>query len=300
MVLATVCLICQFFGVGSITARAQPVKPTIELELKEGLLTANIKDALLAEVMTRISADLGIKMFLKGDLKSPVTALFSEVPLAEAIRLLTDGHSLAIIYRSDDSHINPAGEIQIAGIWVFEGNGRKNVEVIDRSRPEDLNEKSAPEETETSASNKREHAAENLKKIEFIDQEEPPGEDDEVGMWSRILNRDENIENRKKAIRVLEQIGSEEAVNAIADLLKEDTASMRNLAVESLSRIQSDLATQILGQVVFGDRDPEVRIAAVQALGYKYGEASVAFLIEATKDPDEQVRKAARNALGQE
>lgn len=291
LIVAVVSLLCQFFGIESITARAQTAKPLIKLELRAEKLSANISNVPLSEVLTQLGKELGIRIYLRGELNSPSNVSFSAVPLTEAIRLLTVGHSLVIMYRPDNIQEVQDSLSRITGIWVFENKGAPASNTVGRSSAEEVNDSpSAEPEPEPVASNR----------TELVDQDKDSKDDTELGTWSRILRRNEDPETREKALRVLEQIGTEKAVSTIAELLKDDSASMRNLVVDSLSRIQSEQATLILGQIVFGDRDPEVRLAAVQALGYKYGEASVAFLIAATKDKDDRVSKAARIALGQE
>jgi hypothetical protein len=74
-------------------------------------------------------------------------------------------------------------------------------------------------------------------------------------------------------------------------------ASARMEVVSLLESIESDRIVPLLGQILFGDPDPGVRLAAMEALARQRGEAAKAFLEAATNDRDTAVRETAILAL---
>jgi HEAT repeat protein len=72
---------------------------------------------------------------------------------------------------------------------------------------------------------------------------------------------------------------------------------VRTEVVRALAEIGGEQATMTLGQAVFGDTDPEVRLAAVDALEKLAGLQARVFVEAATKDFDPRVAGAAREAL---
>lgn len=106
---------------------------------------------------------------------------------------------------------------------------------------------------------------------------------------------DEHPTTRQYAIRHLASTGN---VNLIADALGDPDPNVRLIVIESLMHITPEVAQPLLGQILFSDPEPRVRIAAVKLISsYPDTEASRAFLNQAAKDISAEVRNIAKEAL---
>jgi HEAT repeat protein len=121
---------------------------------------------------------------------------------------------------------------------------------------------------------------------------------DAVSALSLLLAEDPAPGVQRAAIEALHGIGGEAMVPALEAGLSGDDASVRHAAVDAIGSIGGERALLDLGQVVFGDPEPEVRRLAVDYLAGDPGEPARAFLEAAAEDADPEVREAARGALG--
>ena len=71
--------------------------------------------AALADVLTAIGERARLRVVLDGDLTAPVTQRLDNVPIDEAVRRLTRGHSLVLVYSGG---ADPANGVALTEIWV--------------------------------------------------------------------------------------------------------------------------------------------------------------------------------------
>ncbi|WNM32824.1 HEAT repeat domain-containing protein [Streptomyces sp. Li-HN-5-11] len=102
---------------------------------------------------------------------------------------------------------------------------------------------------------------------------------------------------RARAVQALGTIGNPGDTDLLLNSLGDDHGSVRLRAAEALGRLSCSRASTALGQVAFHDSDPDVRNAAVEALGSMDGTA-VPVLLSLLSDSSATLRLAAARQLG--
>ena len=102
---------------------------------------------------------------------------------------------------------------------------------------------------------------------------------------------------RGEAALALKSIGGEAASKALVLGLGDVEPEVRFQAVEAMGEAASFRNTLALGQVLFGETDPEIRMSAIAGLSRVSSEAALAFLEAAAQVPHEQVRDYANDIL---
>ena len=105
-----------------------------------------------------------------------------------------------------------------------------------------------------------------------------------------------NVEVRLAAINALGGMARPETIAILHAALKDDEPIIRDAAVAALGNTRSAKAIPALTEAI-QNKDTKVRADAVQAL-VKLGRDSLEVMIEASKDKDWQVRRAATDGLG--
>ena len=90
---------------------------TFEVSARGGLLTVRALAASLADVLRVIGERTGVQMKLRGDLTTPVTARFTDVPIDEVIKRLARGYSVCLLYSSP----RPDGLVVWREAWIIAG-----------------------------------------------------------------------------------------------------------------------------------------------------------------------------------
>ena len=83
---------------------------------------------------------------------------------------------------------------------------------------------------------------------------------------ARTLIQDADASVRGQAAAVLEDIAGEEAIRALEAGLGDPNPAVRIKVIGSLEALQAEEAIPTLGQVLFSDPSPQVRLAAVAAI----------------------------------
>jgi HEAT repeat protein len=147
--------------------------------------------------------------------------------------------------------------------------------------------------------------AQKPKEVETVFQ----GNQDEVSFWIKQL-KDTNLQNRKRAMETLVNIGSPAIPSLTQELTEPDEKFRRRVAQIILqitvqfnqqARTQATDAVNQLGKILGKDPDEEVRILVADILGNMgvAGKDAIPALIESLKnDPSSQVSSSAANALG--
>ena len=113
-----------------------------------------------------------------------------------------------------------------------------------------------------------------------------------------VLSDDEYPTVRLQAAIALRRLGGAAASVLVKGLGDED-AAVRTEVVRALGEVGGGKATQALGRMVFGEKDPTVRWIVVQSLAAQRSKAARMFLESAARDQDNRVRETAKQALAQ-
>ena len=114
----------------------------------------------------------------------------------------------------------------------------------------------------------------------------------------RVLHTEPSLVLRVHAVCILAEVGGEESVPALSDVLLHDPDPLvRHEAAFSLGQMGFPEGNKALSKAVIEDRDPIVRHESAAALGSVGSSESEAVLTKALSDPDEMVRNSARASL---
>lgn len=108
--------------------------------------------------------------------------------------------------------------------------------------------------------------------------------------------KNENVDVRLAAINALGGMARPDTISILHAALKDDEPIIRDAAVAALGNTGSAKAIPALTEAI-QNKDTKVRADAVQAL-VKLGRDSLEVMVEASKDKDWQVRRAATDGLG--
>jgi len=123
--------------------------------------------------------------------------------------------------------------------------------------------------------------------------------DPEARAAIRKLLHDTNARVREQAAQVLGNISDKEATPDLMELVADSEAAVRRRAVLGLTRLEARDASPALTERLTSDQDERVRAAAADGLGKLKSTQAAGALLEALKDPSENVRAEAIASLGE-
>ena len=261
------------------TALAKTISttPIIEITLKDELISAELVDAPLIDVLQRVKKEFGFKAHFHGDLSELLTLSFTDIPLDKCLRLLTINHSLSVASLPTTTEQPEQNEAKhIAEVWVIsrsETSKTFNTTPAEPPRP-------APALT-----------SDTVDVSEELQEPSEKGDIEGVPLDQLLNNPNAEKSAQLNAIKNLVAIGDSASVMAMAEFLGNEDKEVRQMLVNGISLVQNEESTQVLGQVLQTDSDPEIRKIAVRALGKRKNDNDAqAFLEEALNDSDDEVK----------
>ena len=260
----------------------------IHVNIQRGLLTVDLRDAPLAEVLRAIGERAGLKVAIDGEASSLVTESFAGVPLEEGIKRLVGDASLVFKYAASPGD---ASAVALSEVWIYvRSPGDQEVTGADVNEQPDV-------ATSENWVNQALLRPEPVARLDAVRELARQPEEATVGVLGQILSGDEDPIVRREAAAALGRVGGAEAAAALTPALSDKEPAVRMQAVRAIGRIGDDGGAQALGAVLSGDPDPLVRRLAVRALSAQGIAVSRAALEAATSDPNESVRREAASAL---
>ncbi len=253
---------------------------TINIERSDGLLTVQIEDSPLNEVLDALNVETGIKTnYLIDTARLPrINASFNNAKFADIIDYLLKDINRLVIYTSTDS---PSQERIISQIWIFDIDKTEISETALFAR--ELNKLDTKQRSEallgivSSQHVTTNQAAEIL--IESLNNDHDALVRTRAAIGLAELNHDQTVPALIKALSdesqsvrgqsmlALGKIATEQAIHALGDILQESANSEeRNLAVRALRDSSSPLAAHYL-ELAMHDRNRQVRNSSVQSPG---------------------------------
>jgi hypothetical protein len=274
----------------------------IKVNLRDGTLSVHIDNMPLVDVLQIIGDEAGFRLKVIGSREIRITQDFSNIEMAKGIRRLAGNRSVAIMYQIVDADDNRKELQDIKEVWVFDSAKAGADSRVSDTQEDNLKIDVAvvSSDTETELANDPEKDIPSQADEGGIKEAAThPQFDDEsdVGYWADKLFNNVDRSSREQAITELQRIGSDAAVAAISTALGDNDVQLRRHAVESLGKVDNDAAVHLIAQALLGDKDPFVRLSAVQFFADQNNEVSRAFLNSALKDKDKQVQALARKAL---
>ncbi len=271
---------------GVAAAKRDNSSPVMDITVQNDLISAELVDAPLIDVLQRIKQEFGFKAHFHGDLTEPITTSFKDLSLDKCLRLLTVNQSLSIASKTASGSSGQNEAKQIAEVWVL-------------SRSTTVNRNTPPPATggitspETANDDQAVLHGESLAQF-------GAGAQDSTSLDQVLSNPSPDKSSLRDAIQQLVVNGNAASVKAMAAFLDNDDKEVRVLLVNGIGSIHNEESTQVLGQVIQNEPDPEIRMIALQALGQRKDDAAARALLErARNDADENVQVMADQLLSQ-
>ncbi len=268
-----------------VLAEGLAASPRIEITFRDQLISADLVDAPLIDVLQRIQQEFGFKAHFHGDLTEAITLSFTDLPLLKSLQQLTVNQSLSVATRTTRLTPEQNEAKQIAEIWVLSRSA---------TAPSPGSMATAPVMPGPADSDVAVDAVEDSFGQDFDAQAEKIPSDQPL----KSENKEES--SKQQTIKNLAVIGDPASVMAIAEFTHDVDQEIRQLSVRAIGSVDSVESTHLLGQVLSDEPDAEIRKIAVRALGERQHEATAkTFLERALNDADPGVKTLASQLLAQ-
>ena len=244
----------------------------IDVKVRNGLLTVDLRDAPLANVLLAIGEQAGFRVLVRGDAKTTVTRSFSDVPLAKGVQRLL-GHASSWLMRHDGD--------ALVDVRLYIGTGSP---AATTGTPQAALAVSLTDDHDT--------------RLQFVKKiaRQPHASATEGLILLVTGDRDPLI--RRIAANALGKIKGERSFVALASAVEEDEdSSVRRWAIQGLGMIGGEQAVRTVGGALLEDPDPSIRQSAARTLATMRNDAGMDFLYAAELDHDPGVRQAVEAAL---
>lgn len=282
-------LLCTlFFGLFAVhadgnRAEAAAASPVLDVTVRDQLISANLVNAPLIDVLQQVQQEFGFQAHFHGDLTELITLSFSDMPLFKSLQLLTANQSLSVVTRPDAQGAKTDDAKQVAEIWVLSRSTKNPPPPMNSAAPV-VADPSTPEVDNTVGEDVIGEVVDAQVDQLSLDQAEQPMEEG----------------NKLQAITNLAAIGDPAAIMAMAEYTRDVDEETRRMSVSALGSLNNPESTQILGQVLHDEPEVDIRRIAVQALGQRKHEATArTFLEEALNDTDAGIKNLAQELLAQ-
>ena len=276
-------------GSFAATDQAAP-ESAIQLSIHGGLLSLNVRDAALADLLRLIGDQASLRVTIQGTVNTIVTDSFTGLSLEEGIKRLGRGNGLVLIYAPAGG---ASGTDGLTDVWVYEatpGNREQIHAAATKQVPAPAN---APVDRASQALGQSERSDRIRAVRELARQKNQTA----AATLAQILAQDADPLVRAQAASALAKVGGAEAADALANALKDDDPFVRIQATRGFGKLEGDRAVQALRTAILDDPDPHVRREAAPALATLRSEEARSALQAAVMDPDPSVRQAAASAL---
>lgn len=217
----------------------------IDMTIQDNVISADLRDARLQDILLAVGKQLGCVLHLTGDLSERLTLSFSSLPLEKGLKRLTGRHSLSLVYNRIPPPVSQGDETikDISGIWVFSRSPAKTSNLPQAEQPDD---------------------AASLQRA--LDELRRSGDDAAVMAVAAFL-RHEQKEFRRKAVEGICSVQSTDAAQALVPVLSDEPdAKIRLTALRALVYRFNDPNTQIAVTKALSDPDEEIQKLATQLL----------------------------------
>ena len=233
----------------------------IQIELEDGLLSLETRDAPLYEVIHEIGELAGFKTILVEDFSgSPqVNVIFKKIPVHDAVERLVSDKNRIIFYTPANDE---TGRRIISKVWLLGAGG-----VTGGTEP-------GADEILASGKEKvvKEHKLTNLLKM---------------------LQENQEVQVRTRAAIALGALQDERAVLALESAVLDTHSTVRFRAINALGQIGGERATMVLGNILLNSSaDITERVSAAQALWKLDTKPAQGYLQAGANDTNEQIRLA--------
>ena len=252
----------------------------------DGRLSVTTKNTSIVEIMLLVGEKADIEIVAYGDLSDQTGSWsFSNLPLADAIKKLLNDINAIITFSSTS---DPDAESRISKIYLLgQGSTRVSLMRINTVEPS-LDNQLRMDQAQTGDTPER---------LAAIERSEGMVDELTVENLAFALKHDPNPVVRSRAVKALGQIGGSVAASALEAGLGDDDLAVRKKVVQALGKVEDERISLWLGQVIMGDPDVEVRLAALHAIALKDDDTARVFLEAAAGDSSTALSEAAQRLL---
>lgn len=250
----------------------------IRIEMNDGLLSAEIRDAPLPEVLQKIGKLAGFKVVQVADFNDfpRVNGKFEKLAIQVAVERLLAKTNRILFYSQREGAEAPR---VLSQLWLL-GPGEAGAEITQNIAL--IDELQHTEPVERSAA--------------VLRLAQQPDGKPVLENLSLMLQSDPDPLVRSRVAIALGALGDDRAVSSLESALLDENFTVRAQSLTALGQIGGERATTILGNILTNDRiGPVERVIAAQALWKQDSEIALGFLEASRNDANEQVRVAASN-----
>lgn len=246
-------------GLIANAALAESLPFPIKINIANGKLSVDARDVALPALLQSIADKAAFRLTIQGKVDTrPRQWAMHELPLEEGLKQLVQPYSMALLYKP----ASESSELTISTLLII-----------------GTVEGSAPPTTSSPAPHAETPVTNGLQQL------------------VQMIKEGANPGAQLQTIRYIESLGTPEAARALESLLGVADSTIRSQVVSSLGKFTTDATILALGQAVLTDKAVNIRLAAVNALSNINDDRCLPFLMQAAKDADKLVQKAALQAL---
>jgi hypothetical protein len=268
-----ICLSVTGFTPAIVQAAAQPAAASsIKVEVEQGRLSLDVRDAPLVHVMRALPQQSGIAIKLHGELTDRITDSFTDMALEEGIRRLLRGKSFAFTYAPSANQAQPSSLIEVLVMAPSPVEPAKTVE-----KPSSASER-----------------GESLQRIRALSARKDA---EAISELSKLMASDPSPSARSQAAAALGRLKNREALAPLTNALADQSPAVRIAAMQAIKSIEDIEAVRYLRPQLVNDPDPTVRRQALRLLSDLQSPEVPRLLQGAVTVYDASVRQEAEQAI---
>jgi hypothetical protein len=274
----------------SQAAGKESAPPVSGVSVRDGLLTVNVRNAPLPEVLRLVAKFAKFEVHIADDVRGVVTASFTDVPLRDGIGRLVRGYSVVLtaLAPNDDGDA-----LRLTQLRVYKAGSSAPLpsSPLAHALPEARSPRVMPE-IETGRSFSAAMPASAAEGVPVRTQSVFNADEANLSAFGNALSSLSDAEVRQDIVIALKEIGGPQAAGFLANALRDEDASVRREAVAGLSAVGGPDSRSALLSALRQDPEPQLRVEAARALAlYRRDEEVGKALAAAASDPDNAVRQ---------
>ncbi|HVR72279.1 MAG TPA: HEAT repeat domain-containing protein [Vicinamibacteria bacterium] len=286
-------------------AAAAPPPPSPHVVVKDGLVTVDVHDARLDDVLRLVGERAGVRVTILGRLDARLTQSFARLPIGDAIARLVRGHSFALAYSPAGSD---GGTPTPTHLLVFTaGADRRRSAATTGAAPPARSRTDPTAAPATPAPASPGHHAvpagpsgsagastevrQRVGWVQSLEARAREGDEEALAALTESLGTDPSPLVRSQAAAVLGLAGAADSAPAVTSALTDHDGFVRLHAARALGRLGGAAAVPALRSLAGSDPDPRVRRVAVRGLGGLLRQDAAPVMAVLSADPDVSVRR---------
>lgn len=267
----------------------------IDISFSEECYSLTAEQAQLVDILHELgkAADFKLKTFeeLSHEQKS---WKFHAMPLPQLLDNLLRGYSTVMLYEEKLDGPGDSNNRKLKELWLM-----TREDDTDLDEQSTINIEIKLDQEDAPLTRYRNLTAEQQYEITYIDNLEGLTSDDVIETLKQTLTDGKTPVIRKRAVTALSDIGGIRVLDALESGMGDSSGEVRTELAKTFAGIKHQRSMLLLGQMLVGGHDTEVRQQAIRALYQQNSPAARVFVEAALKDKDGSVKKVADKMLQQ-